>query len=125
EKELVSSPLAAANWAARIAVPLAFLTATHACPDGQQTYPVVGSEQMSEAMRLWAPQACHVTSAEFDLVRLSDDLARGHLAAADPGMSFVGRALSSDDLPPNGPVFYAPVALSGLTISYEIDQSSS
>ncbi|MFL6115390.1 MAG: hypothetical protein ACJ786_29195, partial [Catenulispora sp.] len=125
EKELVSSPLAAANWAARIAVPLTFQTATDACPDGQPAYPVVGSEQMSEAMRLWAPQACLVTPAEFNLVRLSDDLARAHLSAADPGLSFVGRALSSDDLPPNGPVFYAPVALSGLTISYEIDQSSS
>jgi hypothetical protein len=80
---------------------------------------------MAEAMRLWEPQACLTTANQYDLIRLSDDLARSLLALPDPGMSFVGRAISPDDVQPAGPVVYAPVALSGLTISYEIDQSSS
>jgi len=124
EKELVSSPLAAANWAAHIVVPLTFLPKTDACPAGQKSYPIVGNEQMAEAMRLWAPEACHVTAARYSLIQLSDDLSREQLAEADPGLSFVGRAISAGDLPPSGPVVYAPVALSGLTIAYEIDQSS-
>ncbi|NUR27344.1 MAG: hypothetical protein HOV83_16105, partial [Catenulispora sp.] len=124
EKELVSSPLAAANWAHHITVPLSFQPQTDACPPGQRTYPIAGSEQMSEAMRLWAPQACHVTGADYNLIKLSDDQSRGVLSSEHPGLSFVGRALSADDTAPGGPVVYAPVALSGLTISYEIDQSS-
>lgn len=126
EKELVSSPLAAANWANHISVPLTFIPQGDACPGGQKTYPIVGSEQMAEAMRLWTPQACHSTQSSFNLIRLSDDQARGLLASpSDPGMSFVGRAISPDDLQPKGPVVYAPVSLSGLTISYEVDQVSS
>lgn len=124
EKELVSSPLAAANWAAHITVPISFLAQSDACPAGQQTYAIAGSEQMSEAMRLWEPEACHLTSAEYSLIRLSDDQSRALLAQSDPGLSFVGRALSADDVPPSGPVVYAPVALSGLTFAYEIDQFS-
>ena len=126
EKELVSSPLAAANWANHIAVPLTFIPQGDACPAGQKTYPIVGSEQMAEAMRLWTPQVCHVSQSAFNLIRLPDDQARGLLASsADPGMSFVGRAISPDDLQPKGPVIYAPVSLSALTISYEVDQVSS
>ncbi|GAA1949265.1 hypothetical protein [Catenulispora subtropica] len=122
EKELVSSPLAASNWANHITVPLTFQPQTDACPPGQKTYAIAGSEQMAEAMRLWAPQACHVTGADYNLIRLSDDQARSVLTAPDPGLSFVGRALSAGDTPPGAPVVYAPVALSGLTISYELDQ---
>ncbi|GAA2038882.1 hypothetical protein GCM10009839_45730 [Catenulispora yoronensis] len=124
EKELVSSPLAAANWANHISVPISFMPQNDACPTGQKTYPIAGSEQMAEAMRLWAPEVCHLTSAQYNLIRLSDDQSRALLANDDPGLSFVGRALNTDDTAPSGPVVYAPVALSGLTITYEIDQIS-
>jgi hypothetical protein len=113
----------ASNWRNRIAVPLSFAPVSNACAQvgGGAPVDVYGSEVLAEATTQWAPKFCLDPKLfKFTHVQTSEPLAQSLLN--DP-TSDVHAAFSS--IPPAtgfaGPTVEAPVAVSGFSISYNID----
>jgi hypothetical protein len=115
--QLASSPLSAANWAHRIVVPLDFQPIGLACPIGSAERRTLGQESVAEAVVRWQPALCR-TGSIFGYSQVSDDLARKQLATDQPGLAFVSQRVADDELA------YAPVALSGLTIAFDIERQA-
>lgn len=114
----------ASNWRNRISVPLGFAPSPNACDLANNSKPLYfyGSESMSQATQQWAPYFClnpqlfkiqHVQTGEPEAKNL---LAQGSveaaLQAAPPAASFTT------------PTVQAPVALTGFSVSYRIDDGS-
>jgi hypothetical protein len=118
---LDSSPLSATNWAHRLVVPLQFQPIGISCPIGSAERRTVGQESVSEAISRWQPVLCQQSGRVYGFSSVGDDLARSQLTGPAPGMVFVSRPLDADRLPPAGPPVYAPVALSGLVLAYNLD----
>lgn len=118
----------ASNWRNRIAVPLDFAPVSTACGQpsaGQQSAYIYGSELMTEATGRWAPKFCADPKLfQFTHVQTSDTLAKSLLRA--PALNRVYAAFSSQS-PPAGfgiPVVQAPVAVTGFSISYNVDNAA-
>ena len=122
---LVSSPLSMTNWNNRIVVPLSYQPVGNACAIGAAERPTSGDEQITEAMTQWQPALCLNTSAVYGYSQLTDDIVRQELAAPDPGLVFLSQPLAPGTLPPTKKPLYAPVALSGLAIAFNIESQSS
>jgi hypothetical protein len=122
---LVSSPLSMSNWVNRIVVPLSYQPVGNACAIGAAERPTSGDEQITEAMSQWQPALCLNTTAVYGFSQLTDDLSRQELSAPDPGLVFLSRPLAASALPPTKKPLYAPVALSGLAIAFNIESQSS
>ncbi|MBB5869915.1 hypothetical protein F4553_003294 [Allocatelliglobosispora scoriae] len=120
-----SSPLSQTNWNNRIVVPLTFLPLGLVCPLGAAERPVMGQEIAAEAVSRWQPSLCQQAGgAIFGYSQTSDDIARARLVTADPGLVFLTRPLPTADVPSARPPVYAPIALTGLTIAFNIDSQS-
>src|SRR5262249_31143525 len=52
-------------------------------------------------------------------------IARRQLVSPQPGMVFISLPVAPSQVPPDRPPVYAPVALSGLTIAFDIESQSS
>lgn len=116
----------ASNWRNRISVPLSFAPVSSACSQVGAGAPttVYGSELLNEATAQWAPYFClnpklfkltHVQTAEPLAQRLLDDPSSGVRAAfasSPPGTPFAT------------PTVQAPVAATGFSISYNVDNTS-
>ncbi len=122
---LVSSPLSMTNWNNRIVVPLSYQPVGNACAIGKAERPTSGDEQITEAMTQWQPALCLHTTAVYGYSQLTDDIVRQEMAAPDPGMVFLSQPLPAGSLPPAKKPLYAPVALSGLAIAFNIESQSS
>ncbi len=115
---IASSPLSATNWAHRIVVPLRFQPIGLACPIGSAERRTLGQESVAEAMVRWQPALCK-TGSIFGYSQVADDLARTQVLTETPGLAFVSRPQ-----PDHPEVVYAPVALSGLTVAFDLEQAS-
>lgn len=122
---LLSSPLSMSNWAQRLVVPLSYQPVGSSCAIGAAERPTSGDEQITEAMTQWQPALCQHTSAVYGYSQLTDDLTRQELAAPDPGLVFLSRPLPAGNTTPDKKPLYAPVALSGLAIAFNIESQSS
>ncbi|WP_052434798.1 hypothetical protein, partial [Streptacidiphilus melanogenes] len=123
--QLQSSPLSASNWRYRMVVPLHFTPLGLNCPIGSHERLTYGTEMAQEAVTSWQPVLCRQTTSIFGYTKLDDDLARGKLVNdADPGMVYVADPVAADQLPAGRTPVYAPVALSGVTIAFDVQSQS-
>ena len=109
------------SWRHALAVKLEFLPVGVSCPTGQAERQLQGSELASFAVASWQPVVCNaqggsvyslITSAESDAT----------VAAAtmtDAPLALTSYPLRADD---TDPLQYAPVALTGVSISIAIDR---
>jgi hypothetical protein len=112
----------ASNWRNRITVPLSFSIPPGACglvnTPGRNIIDVYGSELMIQATDQWEPQFCLKEPFSLIHVQTTEPAARSLLATDN-----VEAALTSF-APPDGygrPVVNAPVAVTGFSVSYDID----
>ena len=120
---LDTSPLLASNWKNRIVFPLEFQPVGLACSISGTETPLLGSDRVIEAINRWQPAWCQGGLGNFSFTVLSDLEAREKLKSDADAMSFVGYGVPEDEAP--RPVIYAPVALSGLTIAFNVQSQSS
>lgn len=121
---LTSSPLSQSNWDQRIVLPLAFLPVGQVCPLGAAERRTVGQELMSEAITRWQPVLCADGGSVYGYSTVPDAIGRNQLLGATPGLVFLSRPLGLEDVPEAGPVAYAPVALSGLSVAFNLDSQA-
>ncbi|MGW1539957.1 hypothetical protein ACWCPM_06770 [Streptomyces sp. NPDC002309] len=122
---LQSSPLSASNWQHRLVVPLRFEPMGQFCPIGADERGTLGHEIVAEAVGRWQPALCQSADKTiYGFAQVTDDTARAKLVSGKPGMVFLGRPATGDQVPAGtGPV-YAPVTLSGLTFGFFIESRS-
>lgn len=120
---LDTSPLLATNWQHRIVFPLEFQPVGAACAITGSETPLLGTDRIIEAIARWQPAWCAGDLGNFSYTVLSDLEAREKLKTEQPGLSFVGYGVPEAEAP--RPVVYAPVALSGLTIAFNVESQSS
>jgi hypothetical protein len=111
----------ASNWRNRLSVPLTFATPASACSvvSNQNIIDVYGSELMIQATGQWEPNFClNPKSFTFTHVQTGEPEARSLLASSQSEAAFT-------TFPEPGgygrPVVNAPVAVTGFSISYDID----
>ncbi|MEU6643434.1 hypothetical protein ABZ863_12890 [Saccharomonospora sp. NPDC046836] len=121
---LVSSPLSASNWQHRIAVKLDFRPVGSSCPLGAAERPTSGHEFIADAMLRWQPALCAGGGTVFGFTQVPDAIARGQLAGAEPGLTYVTLPVAPDAVPPDRRMVYAPVALSGLALAFVTERQS-
>jgi hypothetical protein len=113
----------ASNWRNRITVPLSFAPADNVCDvvGGKQGVDLYGSELMTQAMIQWRPAFClDPKRTPFQHVQVGEPQAASLLV-----QSSIEAGLLSHP-PDRGyghPVVNAPVALTGFTVSYVIDDA--
>lgn len=122
---LQSSPLTASNWQHRLAVPLRFEPMGRFCPIGADERSTLGNEIVAEAVARWQPALCQSASRTiYGYAQVTDDTARAKLVSGKPGLVFLGRPATGDQLPASLRPVYAPMALSGLTIGYFVESQA-
>ncbi|MFE9424492.1 hypothetical protein ACFYNO_16150 [Kitasatospora sp. NPDC006697] len=123
---LQSSPLSTGNWKNRLVVPLHFEPVGSSCPLGSSERPTLGTELASEAMVRWQPLVCQQSNELFSYLMLSDTQARRKLTdPGSPGLVYLTYPLPQPEQTPGRTPVYAPVALSGLTIAFDVESQSS
>jgi len=122
---LDTSPLMATNWANRIAFPLEFQPVGAACAFGASEVPLLGSERMAEAVTRWQPALCSREDINYSFTVLPDDAVRAKLTSAESDLGFVTYGVPAGQVDPQRPIVYAPVALSGLVIAFNVESQSS
>lgn len=119
---LNSSPLSQTNWENRIVVPLEFLPVGQACPIGAAERRVTGHELAADAVSSWQPALCAGGGALYSYTQLTDDVSRNQvLDGNSPGLTLLTNPIPPAQAPPDHPLVYAPVALSGLAIAFNIE----
>lgn len=119
---LQSSPLSATNWKQRIVVPMQFEAIGDFCPIGADERGTLGDEAVAEAVVRWQPTLCQNGSKTiYGYAQITDDTARAKLVSGKPGMVFLNRPATGDQVPADQKPVYAPVTLSGLTFGYFIE----
>jgi hypothetical protein len=122
---LQTSPLSLTNWQHRIVFPLDFQPIGTSCPIGRDEVPLLGTDRVAEAITRWQPSLCATGDGNFSFTVLGDEAARMKSQSASPDMTFVEQGIPDDLVSPQYPVVYAPVALSGLAISFNLESQSS
>ncbi|MER6123392.1 hypothetical protein ABT173_12115 [Streptomyces sp. NPDC001795] len=122
---LESSPLSASNWQHRLVVPLSFEPMGSFCPIGADERSTLGNEMAAEAVTRWQPALCQSANKTiYGYAQVTDDTARAKLVSGSPGLVFLGRPATGDQVPAGQRPVYAPVALSGLTIGFFIESQA-
>jgi len=120
-EDLDSSPLSASNWRYKMAVRLDFDPVGLSCPIGTAERRIVGQESVADAVSRWQPVLCDAANAIFGFSQVPDDLARRQALAADPWLSLLTRPVDPAAVPDKRSLVYAPVAVSGVAIAFNID----
>ncbi|MDI1465850.1 hypothetical protein QEZ54_33245 [Catellatospora sp. KI3] len=123
DHRLVSSALSASNFAHALSVRLTFQPVGTACTIGVNERRMVGHEPLREAVNRWQRSLCTPTTV-FGYSQVSDDTARRQVVSADPGMVFAGRAVDPDTVDTTRPLVYAPVAVSGVVVAFNVERSA-
>jgi hypothetical protein len=122
--QLKSSPLSATNWANRLAFALSFAPVGDVCPIGAAERRTVGVEPVDEAFVRWQPALCANGGAVYGFSQVTDSVANRQVLSNPPGMGFVTDGIAASQVSADRPMTYAPVALTGLTISFLIESQS-
>lgn len=121
--QLLSSPLSATNWARRLLVPLSFAPVGEPCPIGRAERAVVGHESALEAISSWQPALCADDGPLFSFSQVPDAVARRQVTGDAGGLAITTRPPASAETLGRTAVT-APVALSGLTVAFNIESQS-
>jgi hypothetical protein len=121
---LDSSPLSTTNWAHRIVVPLDFSPVGQVCSILADQTPTAGVETISEAVTRWQPALCAKNGPVFGFNQVADSVGERQLLSPQPGLGFLNLPISPSDVPEDRVMRYAPIALSGLAIAFNIDRTS-
>ncbi|MBV9592733.1 MAG: hypothetical protein JO147_02895, partial [Actinobacteria bacterium] len=116
----------ASNWRNRIVVPLSFAPPANVCDIKSSAQPVdvYGSELMTEAAIQWAPAFCLDPKLfKFNHVQTDEQLARTLVANKGVEAAFSAKAPDGGAAGFNAPTVQAPVAVTGFSISYRIDDA--
>ncbi|NHC47228.1 hypothetical protein [Motilibacter aurantiacus] len=119
---LTSSPLSTTNWEQRIVFPLSFTPSESACAIDRASRAVVGQEQPVDAVTRWQPALCADGGPTFTYSQVNDTVARRKLTTPTPDLVLTSRGVNPATVPTSRPVVYAPVALSGLTIAFNVER---
>ncbi|MDX6244417.1 MAG: hypothetical protein QOE76_2140 [Frankiales bacterium] len=112
-------------WAHRTVIPLAFSPTAVNCPLGHPQLNVEGSPMSSRALLSWRGLACNdgAGAVTLNYTAIGEQQTREDFAA---GLSDVG--LTTQPLDPGilrtGKYVYAPVALSGVAIAFQVDDAN-
>lgn len=118
---LRSSPLSQSNWDNRLVVPLTFAKVGQVCPIGSAERRTSGAETLVEAIGSWQPALCADGGTVFGFSQVADSVAKRQLNTSVPEMAFLTTPVPKDQTSATKPLVYAPIALSGLTISFLIE----
>jgi len=112
------------NWRNHITVPLTFAPPPDACSltgsSSQNVIDIYGSESMIQATSQWDPSFCLSSQDNFTVnqVQTGEPESRNLLATGGAEAAFTSYAQSGGY---GKPVVHAPVALTGFSVSYDID----
>jgi hypothetical protein len=122
---LNSSPLSETNWENRIVFPLEFLPVGLNCPIGAAERRMIGHELAAEAVSRWQPVLCAGGGALYNYTQLGDEVIRSQvLDGSSPGLALMTNPIPPDQAPPDRPLVYAPVGLSGLAIAFNVEHQA-
>jgi hypothetical protein len=125
-ENVVTSPLAPAAWANRIAIPLGFNPVGSSCSINADAQQVMGSELASSAVASWQPALCSQSgSPSYSYIQNSDDQARANILTptyGSAGMSVFSTPADPTQVDPTNPVVYAPLTLSGVVVAFNIQR---
>lgn len=111
-------------WKHRIAVRIGFKPIGINCPIGAAELQISGSELIAGAVSSWQPALCGQTNGSIYTISTGNE-GDALLAASDPSkqaaLALTSRPLATSDGAAD-PDTYAPVALSGVSISFAIDR---
>ncbi|MFT4285647.1 MAG: hypothetical protein QM598_12505 [Protaetiibacter sp.] len=109
------------TWKHALAFRLDFRPLGARCKEGTAERQVFGSELITLAMGSWQPAVCNTAGgAVLALVTGSEsDALRAAATTPDSGLVVTSRALQDVE---TDPLVYAPLAISGLTIGFNIDR---
>ena len=123
---VMTSPLAPASWKNRIAVPLEFNPVDTACAIGAEDRRIIGTELVLPAVASWQPALCATPGLpSYSFANVADAVARQQILTPSPGapgMVLVQKAADPVAVDPKSPVVYAPVALSGAVIGFNVER---
>lgn len=119
---IMTSPLQATNWLARIVVPLDFEPLGGVCALGSAERPTLGSAVVEDAVLRWQPPLCSSGGSVFSYSATAELTARRKLLTKSPDLVFVQRPVPLDQVPKGHQPSYVPVALSGVGIAFNIDR---
>jgi hypothetical protein len=122
-----TSPLAPAQWANRISIPLSFDPIDTSCPLAANLRQIVGSQFAAPAASSWQPKLCETTALEpYAYGTVPDASARQQIVLAEPGapgMAVVSAPLDPASVDPASPAVYAPLTLSGTVIAFNVERT--
>ena len=116
----------ASNWRNRIVVPLSFAVSASECSVVSDLKPLqtYGSVLLSDITAQWEPTFCTSNAyTPFVHVQTSDVSARGLLQSGNVDVAFGTQAVTTSDDDTGPPIVQAPVAMTGFSVSYNIDGS--
>lgn len=119
-------------WDNRVVVPLDFLPTGRTCKVGSAEQKVVGSQLMVAAMSSWQPDLCTRLKTTYNFATNPDSIGRQQILDGRAFVGYTGVALSAGELLSNddrqlladASLTYAPVAISGVSISFLAESSS-
>ena len=113
----------ASNWRNRITVPLSFAPAANVCDilDSRAPVPLYGSELMSQATDQWSSAFClDPRRFKFTHLRTGEPAAKVALAGKQTPAALISQPPAGGY---SGPTVNAPIAVSGFSVSYAIDDA--
>ena len=119
-------------WDNRLVIPLDFLPTGRTCAIGSSEQKVVGSQLMVAAMSSWQPDLCTRLKTTYNFATNPDSVARQQLLDGRASIGYTGVALSAGEVLTNEDrqlladtkLTYAPVAISGVSISFLAESSN-
>ncbi|GAW49010.1 MULTISPECIES: hypothetical protein [unclassified Nocardioides] len=112
----------ASNWKNRFSIPITFGLPPDACDvlDPRAPTGFYGSELLAQAALQWSPAYClRKDRFKFQLNQISDEAGWNNMEA---GIGVAAEVSSEHDRRGTDPVGYAPTAVTGFSIGYQIDK---
>lgn len=118
---VAGSPLSASAWQDRIQVKLGFSPIGASCRLGSNEIPTAGTELAAAAFGSWQAALCD-RGVTFGYSQIGDGQARGSVTTGAPPLDFMASPVDPESAG-DATIEYAPVATSGLVVSYLIDKN--
>ncbi|MCW2854405.1 MAG: hypothetical protein JWR52_20 [Marmoricola sp.] len=117
---VAGSPLSSTAWQDRVEVPLTFSPIGASCQLGAAAVRTAGSELVSAAFNSWQAALCG-KGTTLGYSEITDSLSRSALISGGTAMSFLAGPVDAATAGTRT-IDYAPVAASGIVVSYLIDK---
>ncbi|GAB4006987.1 type 2 periplasmic-binding domain-containing protein [Nocardioides ultimimeridianus] len=119
-EDLMDAPWA---WARRVVVPLSFQPVNDTCPLSGSSLPVEGSPMAAQALASWRARTCTLSSGKvsLDYTAIGEPQTRSDVASSSID---AGLTIDPLDKAKAEHVVYAPVAVTGLVIAFQVDDAN-